>query len=219
MITYNKEVINMAKKIILLIILVSFVVGIYLYPQMPDQMASHWNSQGEVDGYLPKCWGLFLMPLVSLIVFLLFLLIPKIDPLKKNIEKFRSYFDGFILLLVVFLLYVHSLSITWNLGRQFDMGQAIIPAMAILLFVIGIVLKKAKRNWFLGIRTPWTLSSDKVWDKTHQLASKLFMISAIIALVGSVFPKYSLWFLLIPVIASSLYAIIYSYFEYQKLKK
>jgi len=205
--------------IILIIVLVSFVAGIYLYPKMPDQMASHWNAQGEVDGYLSKCWGLFLMPIVTLAIFLLFLLIPVIDPLKKNIEKFRNYFDGFILLLVIFLLYIHSLSISWNLGYRFDMTQTIIPAIAILIFFIGIVLEKAKRNWFLGIRTPWTLSSDKVWNKTHKLSSKLFKISAIIALIGSAFPKYGLWLLLIPIIASSLYAIIYSYFEYQKVKK
>ena len=77
----------------MLIILAFFIIAIYLYPQMPDEMASHWNFRGEVDDYLPKFWGLFLMPLIALGLLLLFLLIPKIDPLKANIEKFRKYFD------------------------------------------------------------------------------------------------------------------------------
>jgi len=88
---------------------------------MPDEMASHWNFKGEVDDYLPKFWGLFLMPIISLGLFLLFLLIPKIDPLKANIEKFRKYFDGFMVLMMVFLFYIYLLSIIWNLGKRFDM--------------------------------------------------------------------------------------------------
>jgi len=185
---------------------------------MPERMASHWNSQGEVDGYLSKFWGLFLMPIVSLAIFLLFLLIPRIDPLKKNIEKFRKYFDWFIVLIIIFLLYIYSLTIFWNLGYRFDMGQMMMPALGILFIYIGTLLKQAKRNWFIGIRTPWTLSSDAVWDKTHQLGSKLFKLAGIIALLGIFIPNYALWLVLVPVIAFSLYLMIYSYFEYKKVK-
>ncbi len=205
--------------LILLIIILSFAAGIYLYPKMPEQMAAHWNSQGEVDSYISKFWGLFIMPLVSLGILLLFLLIPRIDPLKKNIDKFRKYFDGFILLIVIFLLYIYSLSIAWNLGHRFNMTQALIPAIAVLLFYGGVLLKQAKRNWFIGIRTPWTLSSNIVWQKTHQLGSRLFKLLAFVILLGLFFPKYLLWFILLPVIVVVLYLIIYSYLEYQKQKK
>ncbi len=205
--------------IILLVIAISFVSGVYLYSIMPDEMASHWNTQGEVDGYMTKFWGLFLMPFVSLAVFLLFLLIPKIDPLKKNIEKFREYFDWFIFLIVVFLLYIHSLSIFWNLGHSFNFSKMMIPALAVLFFAIGIILKKAKRNWFFGIRTPWTLSNDIVWEKTHQMGSRLFKLAAIIILIAIFSPKYSIWMILVPIIAITLYLIVYSYLEYRQLKK
>jgi len=87
----------MNKIAILGIILLSFLLGVYLYPQMPEKMASHWDFQGQVDGYMPRFWGLFLMPFISSGLFLLFVLIPKIDPLKANIKKFRSHFDRFIL--------------------------------------------------------------------------------------------------------------------------
>jgi len=202
--------------IIILIILVSFAIGIYFYPQMPAEMASHWNFQGEVDDYMPKFWGLFVMPFVSLFLFLLFLIIPKIDPLKKNIEKFRKYFDWFIILIILFLSYIYLLAIFWNLGFEFNMGRMLMPALGILFFYIGILLKNAKRNWFIGIRTPWTLSSDSVWNKTHQLGSKLFKIAGIIAFLGVLFPGYVLWTVLIPILTASLYLIVYSYFEYQK---
>jgi len=202
--------------IIFIIILLSFAVGIYLYPQMPAKMASHWNIRGEVDGYMSKFWGLFLMPLISVGMFLLFVLIPKIDPLKANIEKFRKYFDGFIVLVMIFLFYIYLLTIFWNIGLRFNMGQLMIPAMAILFYYCGILIENAKRNWSIGIRTPWTLSNEKVWDKTHQLGGKLFKIVGIVAFLGIIFPNYAFFLILFPVIAVSIYTVIYSYFKYRK---
>jgi len=205
--------------IILLIVFISFAVGIYFYPQVPDQMASHWNAQGEVNGYMPKFWGMFLMPLISLGLFLFFAAIPKIDPLKYNIKKFRKYYDHFVVLIFVFLFYVYLLTIFWNIGARFNMTQLLIPAIGVLFYYCGILVENAKRNWFIGIRTPWTLSSDKVWNKTHKLGSKLFKISGILVFGGILFEKYIIWFILVPVIFVAAYTMIYSYLEYQKEQK
>ncbi len=174
---------------IILIIVVSFAVGAYFYPQMPERIASHWNEQGQVDGYMSKFWGLFLMPFISIGMALLLVFIPRIDPLKANIEKFRKYFDGFIVLIVLFLFYLYLLTIFWNLGARFDMGQVLAPALGVLFYYCGVLVGKTKRNWFVGIRTPWTLSSDTVWDKTHKLGAKLFKVAGIIALCGVIIPK------------------------------
>jgi len=179
-------------------------------------MASHWNAQGQVDGYLTRFWGLFLMPIISMGLLALFTLIPKIDPLKANIEKFRKYFDGFIILMMFFLFYVYILTLLWNIGLRFDMGQLMIPALGMLFYYAGILMENAKRNWFIGIRTPWTLSSERVWDKTHKIGSKLFKIAGIIALMGVFFPQYMIFMIMIPVISFSIYTLVYSYFEYQK---
>ena len=202
--------------ITILIILISFVIGIYFYPQIPEKMASHWNIRGEVDGYISKSWGLFLIPIISLGLFLLFILIPKIDPLRANIEKFRKYFDGFIILIILFLFYLYLLTIFWNFGNKFSMNQVLPPSFGILFFYCGILIDKAKRNWFIGIRTPWTLSNEKVWEKTHQLGGKLFKIAGIIAFLGIIFPNYAFFLILFPVIAVSIYTVIYSYYEYRK---
>lgn len=207
------------KLIILFIILLSFAVGIYFYPRMPEIMASHWNAYGKVDDYMSKCWGLFLMPVLSLFMFLLFILIPKIDPLKANIEKFRKYYDGFILLIILFLFYIYLLTIFWSLGHRFDMGQLMVPAMAVLFYYCGILIENSEKNWFIGIRTPWTLSSDSVWKKTHKLGGKLFKINALIALIGLLFGQWAFFFVIIPAFFFAIYTILYSYFEYQKEKK
>lgn len=207
------------ESIILLLILTSFVLGIYFYPKMPDKIASHWNERGEVDGYMTKFWGLFLMPFVSISLLLLFIIIPKIDPLKANIEKFRGYYDRFMVLLIVFFSYIHLLTVAWNLGLRFNLLQFLTPAFAILFYYSGILVENAKRNWFVGIRTPWTLSNEKVWDKTHKIGGKLFKIAGIIALFGIFFINYAIFFIIIPVLGVTVYSIIYSYVEYQKVIK
>ena len=205
--------------IVLVVILLSFIAAVYFYPQMPEKMASHWNAQGKVDGYMPKFWGLFLMPIVSVGLFLLFLLIPKIDPLKKNIEKFRKYFDWFIVLIIAFLFYIYLLTVFWSLNFRFNMAAMMIPALGILFYYMGILTENAERNWFIGIRTPWTLSNNIVWKKTHKLGGKLFKIAGIIAVIGVLFQKYALLFVLVPAISVAAYTIVYSYFEYKKQVK
>ncbi len=197
-------------------IVLSCAVGIYFFPQMPDKMASHWNFRGQVDDYMPKFWGLFLMPIISLAMFLMFLAIPRIDPLKANIDKFRKYFDIFIVLIILFLFYIYLLSIVWNLGFEFNMTRFLAPAFGLLFYYAGILVENAKRNWFIGIKTPWTLSSDKVWDKTHQLGGKLFKISGSIAFLGIIFPSYAVFLVIVPALLFTAYTVLYSYLEYRK---
>ena len=207
------------KTIFLGIVGILFIIGTFLYPLMPEQMASHWNSNGEVDGYMSKFWGVFLTPFMSLGLIIIFLLIPKIDPLKANIEKFRKYYDEFVVLILLFLSYVYFLTIFWNLGYRFNMTIMIFLMIAPLFYYSGILIENAKRNWFIGIRTPWTLSSEKVWNKTHKLGGKLFKLSGALVLLGILFEKYAIIFVILPIILSSVYLFVYSYFEYQKENK
>jgi uncharacterized membrane protein len=203
----------------LIIIILSFLIGIASYSYLPNTLASHWGANGNVNGYTPKFWALFLIPFISVGLFILFYFIPKLDPLKKNYEKFAKYYESFILVMIIFMLYIYVLTILWNFHITFNMSLALIPALGFLFIYIGIILKYTKRNWFIGIRTPWTLSSDKVWDKTHQLGSRLFEISGIIAIVGIFFPDYLLWFLLAPIIVSVVWLFIYSYLQFKKVEK
>ena len=204
--------------VVLLMIVAATIVGIALWNRLPDPMASHWGPNDEVNGYISRFWGVFLMPLITLGMFLLFLVIPNIDPLKANIAQFRDVFNLFITLIVAFMVYVYFLTLRWNLGyTDFAMSKAMLPAMGILFFFVGYMLRKAKRNFFIGIRTPWTLSSDRVWDETHRLGSVLFMVSGVLALIGSFFGgTLAFWFLFVPLIGSTLVTLVYSYVLYQR---
>ena len=209
---------RMTTLIVLILITVATIAGVMLWSQFPEQMASHWNQNDLVDGYMSRFWGVFMMPLFSLGLFLLFLVIPQIDPLKANIAQFRGIFNLFITFIIGFMLYIHALTLAWNLGYTgFKMSQAMLPAMGLLFFLIGLMLRQAKRNWFIGIRTPWTLSSDTVWDKTHQLGAILFMASGVLALIGGFLGgMLAFWFLFVPLMGSTLFLLIYSYVLYQQ---
>jgi len=207
--------------IILLMLLIGTAVGLLLWNRLPDQMASHWDINDQVNGYMPKIWGVFMMPLIVLGLSVLFLVIPNIDPLKANIAQFRETFNLFIVLIVAFMLYIHGLTLVWSLGyTNFKMSTSMLPAMGLLFIFIGFMLRKAKRNFFIGIRTPWTLSSDTVWDKTHQLGSVLFMASGVLAFLGGIFGGMTaFWFLFVPLIGSTIFLLIYSYLLYRQETK
>jgi len=201
----------------LIMIALALLAGALLWNQLPDQMASHWDINDQVNDYIPKFWGVFLMPLITSGMLILFLVVPGIDPLKANIAQFRKSFNLFIALIIAFMLYIHGLTLAWSLGfTNFKMSAAMLPFMGVLFIAIGFMLRKAKRNFFIGIRTPWTLSSDTVWDKTHQLGSILFMASGALAIVGGFFGgMIAFWLMFIPLIGSSLFLAIYSYVLYR----
>lgn len=99
------------------------------------------------------------------------------------------------------------------------MTVMMLPALAILFYYVGILVEKSKPNWFIGIRTPWTLSNEVVWEKTHKLGAKLFKGIAIFSLLGLIFQKYAIWIFLVPMITASIFIVAYSYFEYKKQVK
>jgi len=202
----------------LILILSATLAGVLLWNKFPEQMASHWDVNDQVNGYMSRFWGVFMMPTIALGMLVLFLVVPNIDPLKANIAQFRNTFNLFIAFIVGFMLYIHVLTLLWNLGyTNIGIGKSMLPAMGLLFILIGSMLRKAKRNWFIGIRTPWTLSSDTVWEKTHQLGGILFMASGVLTFVGGLFGgSVAFWMLMVPLMGSTLFLLVYSYVLYQR---
>ncbi len=203
--------------IALVLVVVSFALSVYYYPRMPDQIASHWNASGNADGSMPKLWGLFLLPTLTAGLLALFAAIPRLDPLHENIAEFREYYDLFVVLFVAFMVYVHLLTIVWNLGYRFDFTMVLLPAIGVLFYFIGSLMGRVERNWFIGVRTPWTLSDDRVWKKTHTRAGPLFKLAGIIAVLGVFVPRYAIYLLVGPVVLVAIYLTLYSYVEYRRV--
>jgi len=194
----------------------TFALTIAIYPTAPDRIVSHWNAAGQADGYMSKFWGLFLIPLIMTGFVALFAVLPRIDPYKKNYEKFRDYYEGFILLFVFFMLAIQIQIILWSIGYQISPNLTFPVLIGILFIYIGFLLGHAEQNWFVGIRTPWTLSSKTVWKKTHQLGGKLFIIAGVISCAGIFAGAYAFWLILVPALAVAVITVAYSYYEFQK---
>jgi uncharacterized membrane protein len=198
------------------LVLAAMLAGVLLWSRLPDPMPSHWNAAGEIDGYISKFWGVFLMPLVTLVLMLLFLAIPHIDPLRANIAKFRGIFNWFIVGFVVYMLYVYALTLFAALGVPFNMTSMLIPVVGLLFIGVGYMMGKAKRNFFIGIRTPWTLSSEMVWDETHKLGSKLFMLAGAVTIVAAFLGENGIWLILAAILIAAFAPIIYSFLLWRR---
>jgi len=199
------------------LVALSFATAYFAYPLMPEKVASHWNFDGKVDGYMPRNIGVYFVPLLGAAIFALLYILPSIDPKKENYRKFQKEYDELAAIIIAFLYYAYALTLVFNMGYSFNLTQFLAPGIGALFLYLGAALGKAKQNWFVGIRTPWTMSSEKVWNSTHALGSKLFMAAGVVALLGTALPQMFVAAIAI-VIASAVATFVYSYSEYRKEK-
>lgn len=205
--------------IIAILIIASIIVSAVVYPQLPEQVASHWDANDNVNGTMPRFWGVAFAPLLTIFMALLFMVIPGIDPLKANIAQFRETFNAFIVLIVAFMIYIHILTLVYNLGYIFRISLAMIPALGLIFAFTGVLMGKAKRNFFIGIRTPWTLSNDEVWDKTHALGSKLFIVAGLGSLLTIFLGENGFWLMMALIMGAAFIPVAYSYVLYRQIVK
>jgi len=173
----------------LILVVAAFLVSAALYSRLPERLPTHWNARGEIDGYMPKPFGPFLGPALMAFVFLVFLALPAISPKGFRFEGFRAVWGVLQTAILGVLFFIHTLALLAAMGKPVDMRRGSGAAVGILLAVLGNFLGKVTRNFFVGIRTPWTLASDEVWYKTHRLGGKLFVLAGlatfVLALAGA----------------------------------
>jgi uncharacterized membrane protein len=210
----NKAALGWMAAILAAMIAVTAVV----YPHLPAVMATHWGANGQPNGSMPRFWGAWMVPLLSIGLAALLWAIPAIDPRRRNYAAFRTTYNAFVVGVVAFLAYVDCISLAWNLGYRLPIGRALAPALGVIFAASGWLLRKARSNWFVGIRTPWTLSSPTVWEKTHRLAAPAFMAAGAVTALG-VFWEPLMWLGVLLVVAAAVGAVVYSYFAYEAEQK
>jgi uncharacterized membrane protein len=201
------------------IVLLMALAAALVYPRLPERMAIHFSAAGQPDGYLARPLAVALLPGVAATVLVLFKIVPAIDPLGGNIERFQRYYDFFVVFAVGILAYVHGLVLAYNVGYRFDMTTVVVPLLAVTFVVAGYVIENARQNWFVGIRTPWTLSDEEVWDRTHQRAGVLFKLAGLVSLLALAFPEYFEVIVVAPVVAATLFATVYSFVLYRRKQR
>ncbi len=195
----------------------SLLLGVALYPSLPPDMAVHWNYSGLIDGYASKVWGIVLLPFLLLGIYIAWITVPVIEPMQKNFNAFRNAFNGFMMVLAFFFFYCFILIFGFNLGWEINMAQALAPGLALVFAGVAVLLENSKRNYFVGMRTPWTLSSDKVWKRTNFLSAKLFYFCAVCTFAGVVYPDYLAAYIILPLITTIFITTLYSYIEFRRL--
>lgn len=204
----------------LIAILIPFVLIPIYWNQIPDEIPMHWNSKGEVDRWGEKGLDVFFLPLVSLGAYLLMLAVPYIDPKRKTeskqkgIRAFRSIIP--FLLTDIFLVIFSQ----W-IGMNIDIGKGIGVVVTLFFIVIGNYLQSVRPNYFIGIRTPWTLESEDIWRKTHRMGGRLWMIGGILLLILSISVPTAAFFRVFSggVLILAFAPILYSFYLYLQEKK
>lgn len=166
--------------------LVAFMAGVsaWFWNAIPEgaQIPVHWNLQGEVDRYGSKEEALLFVPLLALGITALMWFLPRLDPRRANIEASGKFWTAATVGVVAFMAYMHTLLALAASGMKIDIMSALIPGMAALFIALGNYLGKTRSNWFGGVRTPWTMSSDYSWEKTHRWTGRLFVVTGLAAI-------------------------------------
>ncbi|MGI6119262.1 MAG: SdpI family protein [Desulfosporosinus sp.] len=201
-----------------MLIIFGFALGAYFYPSLPDRVPIHWNASGEIDGYGSKLFGAFGLPGISLAMYIMFLILPYIDPRRKNYTGFRSTYQFLKYLLILFFLGLEVMTLLIASGIMVNKPIFIQVAVSLLFILLGNVMGRFKHNYFIGIKTPWTLANEEVWRNTHRLAAPLWVFGGIInillAFLGADFNGIA--FIIIMLVITIVPAV-YSYIAYQQI--
>ena len=194
-------------------------LAVFLYPQLPDQIPSHWNINGDIDAWSSKNFAVSFFPALIIAVYALMSGLIFLDPMRKNIESFSFIYFWMKTGVVLFLSFIYIITLLVGMGYEINVARMIILGIAALFLLFGLVMPEIKKNYMVGIRLPWTLHSEKVWNKTHKFGGKLFIALGIIMAAAYFLPVvYSFWILIGGIILMLVALVIYSYLEYKKEK-
>ncbi len=197
------------------IVLGMLAVSAWAWPQIPAnaQIPIHWGPDGQVDGYGPKWVGLLGLPAVALAVVGLLAVIPRFEPRRANLERSSTAYVAIALTVVGFFAVLHLVAVMAALGSDINTTTIALAGTGVLFVVMGNFMGKTRSNWFFGIRTPWTLSSDRSWTQTHRLGGWLFVAIGIGVLIATLAlgPVVALWIMVGGLAVSVIGLFAYSY--------
>ena len=203
----------------LLLLLAMIAATVILWTSLPDQMPIHWNIAGEIDNYASKFWVAFMVPVMAIFFMLLFKVIPLIDPKKEKYKLFEKPWAAIQFGIYGFMTYMHFLTLYLSINQEADIVKFILPGIGILFILLGNYMSKVRQNYFVGIKTPWTLNNEDVWNKTHRIAGLFFVLTGIIFLLEAFIQLYLLPVFIITFVLMIFVPVIYSYLIFKKLKK
>lgn len=212
--------INLKRELpVLAIVLLPFIYLAFIWNDLPDILPMHWNIKGEVDRFGSKNELLLLPFLLPVLTYLIFFIGPLVDP-KNKLSEMGSKFQNIKFWMSIFMSAL-AIGIIYLSANHIEAQPTyIISALGFLYLILGNYFKTIRPNYFIGLRTPWTLESETVWKASHQLTGKLFFIGGLLTIVlgFALDSEYAMYSYLGITLLISIIAIVYSYLVFQKEK-
>jgi uncharacterized membrane protein len=200
-----------------LIVLAAAAASVLLYPHLPSRVPTHWNSHGQVDGYGSPWAALIPMPAVMAGLVILMAALPWLSPRKYEVNGVKPGYLQVMLLLLVFFLYLHIAFLSAAGGEHFDVSKVVMGGVCALTAGLGPLLVRIPRNFYMGIRTPWTLADERVWVSTHRFAAKSLGLAGLLGVVLT-FAGAAIWAPAVILCAGFLAPVVHSLVYYKQLQ-
>lgn len=202
---------------VLLFLLLAVIAGIAAYPHLPSEVPGHWNISGQVDRYMPRVWGAFGTTLLAAVIYFLMLVTPALDPKRENYARFAGAYRVIRLGIVILLLLLQGIVLAAGLGYSVRVDIWVPLMISILFILMGNQMGRVRFNYFVGLRNPWTLSSEQVWRKAHHFGAWIFVMMGFIGLGAAFLPvPFNAWVFFTAMVAGLVAITIYSYLVYRQ---
>lgn len=201
------------------ILAAAVLTSLMSYSHLPERVASHWNVRGEVDGWMSRDFHAWFFPALLIGIYTLLALVPSMDPRRERYVEFARVYNIFRTMILLVLFSVFLLATLYNVGYHINIGKSVPLIIGLMMLVIGNYMGKIKRNWFVGIRTPWTLSSDDIWTKTHRFGGYMFIAFGLLLIATPYVPAaFIMPMLFVGLTLAVLLPFAYSYYLYRQAK-
>jgi uncharacterized membrane protein len=201
----------------MLLIAAALALAAIAFPRLPERIPTHWGLNLQPDGYSPR-WSIFLVgPAAMAATMLLAWLLPWLSPRQFEVDAFRATYRQVMLMMFLVMTYIYAVMLWAGFGHPVNQGQAIVGGVCLFMALIGNVLGKVRRNFYIGIRTPWTLASERVWNATHRFAARTLVAGGLLGFAFTLLGLHQ-WPIFV-LLAGALAPVIYSLVYYKQLER
>ena len=204
-----------------LLVLLGVLLSAAVYTRLPETMAVHWNVRGKADGWMPRPAAAFFAPALMLALWAVLRGVRHLDPRQESYARFDDAYETIVAAVLVLVLATHGITIAAALGYRVPIGKLVPALVGALFVVVGNVMPRLRPNWWFGVRTPWTLSNDRVWTRTHRLAGFSMAAAGIVLILAALAlpPTMGLPVMLAAVVAAVIAPTLYSYLSWRREQK
>lgn len=202
----------------LALVLVAVALSFWAYPQLPDRVATHWDLNGNANGYSSRFGAVALLPIIAAFAWLLMVVLPLISPRGFRLDQSANAFYEINLAIIAVFVALNFFLFRAEIAGTAPSTAVIFAPIGVLLVIVGNLIGKFKKNFFVGIRTPWTLASDEVWLRTNRLGGRLMVVGGLVIVALSSFASWAVGALIAVVVIVAFVPIVYSYVLYKRIE-